>query len=74
VTHPFHPLFGRQFEFVARRRNWGEDRVYFHDESGELGSLPTAWTDMADADPVGARKSAVRAELEVRERPQGREC
>src|SRR5262249_50089370 len=22
VTHPFHPLFGRQFEFVARRRNW----------------------------------------------------
>jgi putative transposase len=40
VTHPFHPLFGRQFEFVARRRNWGEDRVYFHDESGELGSLP----------------------------------
>jgi len=51
VTHPFHPLFGRQFEFVARRRNWGEDRVYYHDERGELGSLPTGWTDVADADP-----------------------
>jgi hypothetical protein len=51
VTHPFHPLFGRRFEFVARRRNWGEDRVYYHDEQGELGSLPTGWTDAADADP-----------------------
>jgi hypothetical protein len=51
VTHPFHPLFRRQFEFVARRRNWGEDRVYYHDERGELGSLPTAWTDVADVDP-----------------------
>jgi hypothetical protein len=51
VTHPFHPLFGRRFEFVARRRNWGEDRVYYHDERGELGSLPTAWTDVADVGP-----------------------
>jgi Family of unknown function (DUF5372) len=51
VTHPFHPLFGRQFEFVVRRRNWGDDRVYYHDERGELGSLPTAWTDVADTDP-----------------------
>ncbi len=50
VTHPFHPLFGRRFEFVARRRNWGEDRVYYHDERGELVSLPTGWTDVADAD------------------------
>ncbi len=51
MTHSFHPLFGRQFEFVARRRNWGEDRVYYHDEWRELGSLPTAWTDVADVDP-----------------------
>jgi hypothetical protein len=51
VTHPFHPLFGRQVEFVARRRNWGEDRVYYPDEGGELGSLSTAWTDVAEVDP-----------------------
>ncbi|HZO64522.1 MAG TPA: DUF5372 family protein [Kribbellaceae bacterium] len=50
MTHPFHPLFGRQFEFVSRRRNWGEDRVYYRDERGELGSLSTAWTDVADVD------------------------
>jgi Family of unknown function (DUF5372) len=31
VTHPFHPLSGRGFEFVAYRQNWGEDRVRLHD-------------------------------------------
>ena len=51
VTHPFHPLCGRRFSFVSRRRNWGEDRVFYHDEQGELCSLLTAWTDAADADP-----------------------
>jgi hypothetical protein len=34
VTHPFHPLSGRDFEFVAHRQNWGEDRVHLHDENG----------------------------------------
>jgi hypothetical protein len=51
VTHPFHPLFGRDFEFVVHRRNWGEDRVYFHDESGALSSLPAGWTDVELDDP-----------------------
>jgi hypothetical protein len=51
VIHPFHPWCGRRFEYVARRRTWGEDRVYGHDEHGELVSLPTGWTDVADADP-----------------------
>jgi len=40
VTHPFHPLAGRDFEFVEHRQNWGEDRVCLQDESGELFSLP----------------------------------
>jgi uncharacterized protein DUF5372 len=51
VTHPFHPLFGRDFEFVVHRRNWGEDRVYFHDEDGVLCSLPAGWTDVEPDDP-----------------------
>jgi hypothetical protein len=51
VTHPFHPLAGRDFEFVAYRQNWGEDRVHLHDEAGQLFSLPAAWTDVAAADP-----------------------
>jgi hypothetical protein len=51
VTHPFHPLSGRDFEFVAHRHNWGEDRVHLHDEHGELFSLPAGWTDVGPADP-----------------------
>ena len=51
MTHPFHPLAGRDFEFVAYRQNWGEDRVYLHDENGQLFSLPAAWTDVVAADP-----------------------
>jgi hypothetical protein len=51
VTHRFHPLFGQDFEFVAHRQNWGEDRVHLHDEDGVLFSLPAGWTDVAAADP-----------------------
>ena len=51
VTHPFHPLAGREFEFVAYRQNWGEDRVHLHDENGQLFSLPAGWTDVVAADP-----------------------
>ena len=51
MTHRFHPLSSRDFEFVVHRRNWGEDRVYCRDADGELFSLPAAWTDVALADP-----------------------
>jgi hypothetical protein len=51
VTHPFHPLCGQDFEFVAYRQNWGEDRVHLHDENGQLFSLPAGWTDAVAADP-----------------------
>jgi hypothetical protein len=51
VTHPYHPLSGREYEFVEHRQNWGEDRVYLRDAGGELFSLLTGWTDAAPADP-----------------------
>jgi hypothetical protein len=51
VAHLFHPLAGRDFEFVACRQNWGEDRVRLHDEDGQLFSLPAGWTDAVAADP-----------------------
>ena len=51
MTHPFHPLRGQAFELVDRRRTWGEDRVYFLDERGELRRLPASWTSAAAADP-----------------------
>jgi hypothetical protein len=47
-------LYGREFEFVVHRKNWGEDRVYLHDENGVLFSLLTGWTDAAAVDPFVA--------------------
>lgn len=63
MTHPFHPLFGREFDLLTYRHNWGEDRVIFHDESGELTSMPAAWTNAVADDPfvvVSAGRSYFR--------------
>lgn len=65
VTHPFHPLAGQEFEFVVRKFNWAEDRVFFFDEERQLRSLPAAWTDVVGVDPfvvVAAGRSPFRAE------------
>ena len=63
VTHPFLPLFDREFELVNYTICWGEARVFFYDESGRLGSLPAAWTSVGPLDPVvqiGAGRSPFR--------------
>ena len=51
MTHPFHPLSGRDFEFVEHKLNWGEDRVWLRDGDGEVFSLPAGWTDAVALDP-----------------------
>jgi hypothetical protein len=51
VTHPFHPLSGRTFEFVIVRNIWGEQRAYYRDETGDLRSMPAAWTSEGPPDP-----------------------
>lgn len=61
MTHPFHPLFGQELEFVKRRRNWRADRVYVFAGGASLLSLPVEWTDVAGEDPfvvVAAGRSA----------------
>jgi hypothetical protein len=63
VTHPFHPLTGREFGLVGIRQAWGEDRVFFFDDAGVQRSLPTGWTDAALPDPfvtVAAGRAALR--------------
>ena len=81
VTHPFHPLFDQELEFVKRRRNWRADRVYVFDPTGGLLSLPVEWTDVAAEDPfvvVAAGRSPFHtagllelAEMVARMRAQG---
>ena len=63
MTHPFHPLCGREFELVTYRQNWGEDRAYFHDDHGQLRALSVGWTSLGADDPfvvVSAGRSAFR--------------
>jgi hypothetical protein len=66
VTHPFHPLFGRQFEEEGRTSRWGEERVWFR--SGRRGSrqtIPLRFTSLAAPDPyvhIGGGRSWHRVE------------
>lgn len=50
MTHPFHPLFGREFELVTQKQAWGEDRVYVRDKKKRLHHVPLGWTSAAPAD------------------------
>ena len=64
ITHPFHPLFGREIDFVNRQQRWGEDRVLYRDPDGYLLSLPSRWTSVEAEDPfvvVSAGRSHFRA-------------
>jgi hypothetical protein len=52
VTHPFHPLRGREFGIVTVRQNWAHSFVDFHDDDQQLQSVPLAWTSPAPQDPA----------------------
>ena len=52
-----------RFQLVDCRQTWGEDRVYFYDDSGQLARLPLQWTDVVPDDPtvvVGAGRAHFR--------------
>jgi len=51
VIHPFHPLFGREFEVWYFRHNWGDERVNYYDDSGSEASIPIGFTDLRPPDP-----------------------
>lgn len=65
MTHPFHPLSGRELSLVTYRHNWGENRAYYRDEQGRLAAIPAEWTSVAPADPfvmVSSGRSLFRFE------------
>ncbi len=51
VTHPHHPLAGKEFDLVERNARTGGDRVYFQGNQSRIESIPVEWTDMAPEDP-----------------------
>jgi hypothetical protein len=64
LTHPFHPLIGREFEVVDFRHSWGDAWLYFYDDEGELRSIRAGWTDWEGENPFVAL-SAGRAHFRV---------
>jgi hypothetical protein len=50
---------------IECRQTWGEYRVYFQDDAGQLARLPRQWTDLVGDDPavlVGAGRAHFRYE------------
>ena len=64
VTHPFHPLLGREFGLVNFRHCWGEERVFYVDETEQICSLPARWTSVL-ADDAFMVISAGRSHFRV---------
>jgi Family of unknown function (DUF5372) len=60
----FTPLYGRELRLMDQYLAWGEDRVCFRDDGGELRYLPTAWTSIAPPDPF-VRTSAGRSHFRI---------
>jgi len=50
ITHPFHPLSGKQFDLLEHRRIYSESYIYFHDDCDEMRVIPAIWTDFVKMD------------------------
>jgi hypothetical protein len=44
-------LFGKKIQIVSIKQNWGEDRVFYRQEDGELISIPAGWTSLYEPHP-----------------------
>ena len=64
VTHPFHPLFGRQLPCVGKRYNRYGKRLLLQVDDAAVWSVPPQWTDLAGPDPevvMGDGRALLRA-------------
>lgn len=63
VTHPHHPLSGRQLVCVGERYNRYGTRLLLRVEDDSVCSVPRQWTDVVAPDPevvIGRGRSALR--------------
>jgi Family of unknown function (DUF5372) len=65
ITHPFHPLNGKQFDLIEHRCIFGVSYLYFQDDCGRLREIPAVWTDFVKGDAwveLAAGRSPLHAE------------
>jgi hypothetical protein len=63
VTHPFHPLSGKQFVCVGERYNVHGKRLLLQVDEMTICSVPPQWTDLAAPDPeiiIGKHRALFR--------------
>ena len=46
----FHPRRGERLQAATRKKTWGEDRVMYYDDNGQLRSMLTSWTSLHELD------------------------
>jgi Family of unknown function (DUF5372) len=51
ITHPFHPLSGREFACVGERYNRYGRRLLLRVDDANVCSVPPQWTDVMAPDP-----------------------
>ena len=51
ITHPFHPLSGKQFACVGERQNRSGRRLLLQVDDATVRSVPPQWTDLVAPDP-----------------------
>jgi len=64
VTHPFHPLSGRQLVCVGERYNRYGTRLLLRVDEDHVCSVPRQWTDVVAPDPevvIGEGRALIRA-------------
>ena len=64
ITHPFHPLFGQEIDFVSRQQRWGEEWIIYRDPDEYLLWLPARWTSV-EAEDAFVVVSAGRSHFRV---------
>lgn len=50
ITHPFLPTSGGEIDVVGRTTHWGEERVVYLNDSGQVRSISVAFTDIGQED------------------------
>ena len=63
MTHPFHPLSGRQLVCVGERYNRYGTRLLLRVDEAHVCSVPRQWTDVVAPDPevvIGEGRALLR--------------